>query len=140
VQVTTPHVPESAPSGLLQVSPEQQSSAVVHEPPDEMHAAAHRRVPEPSATHGLPQQSAEDSQVVPAGMGTAQFFTSWRRHRGMPSESWRQHASGLLLQVPDGKPAGSQQLLLTLQALALLPVLQICPALLHELPFEQRPY
>jgi hypothetical protein len=140
VQLATPHVPESAPSGLLQESPEQQSSAVVHEPPDAMHAAAHRRVPVLSATHGLPQQSADDAQSVPAGTGEVQFLTSWRRHRGMPSESWRQHSSGLLLQVPDGKPAGSQQLLLTLHAVELLAVLQTCPALLHELPFEQRPY
>ena len=59
--------------------------------------------------------------------------------RGMPSESCRQQLSGLLLQLPDGRPIGSQQLFETLQAVALEPVLQSSPGFEHELPLPQRP-
>jgi hypothetical protein len=124
---------------LLHNSPEQQSSAVVHEPPAVMHAAAQRRVPVSSATHGLPQQSAEDAHVVPGGGFTVQAPTLFMRHRGMFSESRWQHVSGLLLQVPDGRPGGSQQSLLALHEL-LPPTLQICPGWLQALAWlEQRP-
>ena len=139
MHVGAPHVPESAPASLLHKSPEQQSSAVVHEPPAATHAAAQRRVPVLSATQGLPQQSAEDAQVVPGGGTTVQSPTLFMRHRGMPSVSRWQHVSGLLLQVPDFRPGGSQQSLLVLHEL-LPPTLQICPGWLHALAlFEQRP-
>ena len=139
MHVGAPHVPESAPGSLLQSNPVQQSSAVVHEPPEAMHAAAHRRVPVLSATQGLPQQSAEEAHVLPGGGFTVQSPTLFIRHRGMLSVSRWQHVSGLLLQVPDGKPGGSQQSLLALHEL-LPPTLQICPAWLHALAWlEQRP-
>jgi hypothetical protein len=111
---------------LLQRSPEQQSSAVVHDPPEATHAGAQRSVPLLSATHGLPQQSADDAQVVPGGGFTVQSPTLFMRHRGMPSVSRWQHVSGLLLQVPCFRPGGSQQSLLVLHE-ALPPALQICP-------------
>lgn len=57
----------------------------------------------------------------------------------MPSESWRQHASGLLLQFPEGMLSGSQQLLATLQAVELEPVLQTSPGFEHELAAEHLP-
>jgi hypothetical protein len=132
VHVGAPHVPESAPGSLLQSNPVQQSSAVVHEPPEGMHATAQRSVPVLSATQGLPQQSAEDAHVVPGGGFTVQSPTLFMRHRGMLSASRWQHISGWLLQVPDFSPGGSQQSLLVLHEV-LPPVLQICPAWLHAL-------
>jgi hypothetical protein len=87
VHVGAPHVPDSAPGSLLHKSPEQQSSAVVHEPPEATHAAPQRRVPVLSGTQGLPQQSAEDAHVVPGGGGVVQLPTLFMRHRGMPRES-----------------------------------------------------
>ena len=139
MHVGAPQVPERAPGSLLQSNPAQQSSAVVHEPPEATHAAAQRRVPVLSATHGLPQQSADDAHVVPGAGLTVQSPTLFMRQRGIWSASRWQHVSGLLLQVPDGKPGGSQQSLLVLHEL-LPPALQIWPGWLHALALlEQRP-
>jgi hypothetical protein len=139
VHVATPHVPESAPAALLHERPVQQSVPVVHEPPVAMHAAAQRRVPLLSATHGLPQQSAEDAQVVPGAGGLLQSPTLFIRHRGMFCASRWQHSSGWLLHVPDFRPGGSQQLSALLQE-AVPPVLQICPGSWHAFAWlEQRP-
>jgi hypothetical protein len=124
---------------LLHWSPEQQSFAVVHVPPFGAHAAWHRRTPLLSGTHGLPQQSADDAQIVPGGGGGLQLPTLTRRQRGMFSESRWQHSSGWLLHVPGFRPGGSQQLLLTLHE-AVPPTLHVCPAVLHALPLLQRPY
>jgi hypothetical protein len=57
----------------------------------------------------------------------------------MPSESCAQHAAGSLLQVPEGTPAGSQQLFATLHAVELDATLQISPGFEQELPLAQRP-
>jgi hypothetical protein len=140
VQVAASQVPARAPSGLLQSSPEQQSVAVVQEPPVGMQAAAQRSVPLLSAMHGLPQQSADDAQTVPGAGGVLQSPTLFMRHRGMPTESRWQHCSGWLLQVPDFMPGGSQQLSALLQEVV-PPVLQICPGSWHAFAWlEQRPY
>jgi hypothetical protein len=56
------------------------------------------------------QQSADVEQVWFAWRHTANCV-----QRGMPRMSWRQHASGLLLQLPLGMSAGSQQLFAKLQ-------------------------
>jgi hypothetical protein len=139
VQVATSQVPESAPVALSHSRPEQQSLAVVHEPPEGIHAAAHRSVPLLSAMHGLPQQSADEAQRLPAAGGTLQSPTFTMRHRGMFCASRWQHCSGWLLQVPDFMPGGSQQLSELLHEVV-PPVLQICPASWHAFAwFEQRP-
>lgn len=72
--------------------PAQQSAVVVHEPPLGTHAPRQTLF-----THGLPQQSALVAHVVPAGGGVVQS-TGLMRQRGMPSASFLQQLSGLLLQ------------------------------------------
>jgi hypothetical protein len=132
-------VPVWSPGDALKQLPPQQSALMVQLPLSATHVVtAHRKVlvPVPSSTHGFwLQQSADVMQMAPAG---AQMVS--RMQRGMPSESGWQHRSGLLLQVPwFGMLSGSQQLLATLHAVELEPVLQISPGFEHELPLPHWP-
>jgi hypothetical protein len=114
--------------------PPQQSALIVQTPPLATHVAAWQM----PFTHGnWLQQSAEVAQVPPGFEQVA-----LRKHRGMPSSSGPQHCSGWLLQVPDGTPFGSQQLLDTLHAdtpASFAPTLQIPPGLVHEFSPWHRP-
>jgi hypothetical protein len=94
VIVVPPQMPFDDPTGITQAMPAQQSAVVVHAPLVGMHAALHMLF-----TQGLPQQSALVAHDVPAGMGVAGLHVfALRRQRGIPSASFRQQLSGLLLQ------------------------------------------
>jgi len=108
---------------------------MVHAPLFATHAALQVKLPFASCVHGSwLQQSADVTHVPPVAEQVALTM-----QRGMPSESGWQHASGLLLQTPDATPFGSQQLLATLHAVELDPVLQISPGFEQELPLEHFP-
>jgi hypothetical protein len=89
-----PQMPLVEPVGTTHVSGEQQSALMVHSPPLGTQLPSHLLF-----THGLPQQSALVAQSWPAGTVPPSAQTKLTaRHRGMPSASSEQHASGLLLQ------------------------------------------
>lgn len=132
VHVGIVHVPRTAPGTLIHAPP-QQSAVVVHEPPFATQTGPQRRTPWLSGTQGSPQQSALDAQIVPIGGLVVQSPTYATRQRGIPSASWRQQFSGLLLQLPEGWFSVSQQLFVVLHEPS-PPTLQIWPGSRHEFP------
>jgi hypothetical protein len=130
--ITPPQVPFEAPVGIVHGSPVQQSAVVVQVPAVGTHAARHTLL-----THGLPQQSALVTQLLPAGIGAVQVF-ALRMQRGMPRESLRQQLSGSALQKDAfGAPFGSQQLFSDEHEDVL--GLQMLPGSRHTVPLSQRP-
>jgi hypothetical protein len=114
----------------------QQSAVVVQDWPTWTQAAVHCPF-----THGVcvpgpaTQQSALVAQVPPA------FATheAWSAQRGIPSASLRQQAPGLLLQLPSGMSAGSQQLFGSWQLSIPCGVLQSMPGWRQLPPGLHRP-
>lgn len=107
----------------------QQSALVVHAPLAFTQPAWHLL-----PTQGLrPQQSALVAQVPPALL-----HATFRRQRGIPSESSLQQLSGFELQKDElGAPFGSQQLFSAEQDEVL--GLQMLPGSRHFIPLSQRP-
>src|SRR5262245_18797776 len=87
------HTPFVLPGCATQGRPLQQSAAVVHVLPACTQVPSHTPL-----TQGLPQQSALVAHLVPAGGGLALQSEATKRHRGIPSASFRQQLAGSLLQ------------------------------------------
>jgi hypothetical protein len=109
----------------LHGNPVQQSVDVVHAPP-----CATQELPQTPFTHGKPQQSADDAQVMPVWLaGLLQSMPFVMPQRGMPSASWWQVSCCCTL------PAQHSSLALQLMVWRR----QIPPAGVHTWPLSQRP-